>query len=62
MPSTKKPLSSSLLVLANGRIANLGFLFKVILLLLENLFFPSPKIENTSKSFDMFFRVILPNG
>ena len=62
MPSTKKPLSSSLLVLANGRIANLGFLFKVILLLLENLFFPSPKIENTSKSFDMFFRIILPNG
>ena len=62
MPSTKKPLSSSLLVFANGRIANLGFLFKVILLLLENLFFPSPKIENTSKSFDMFFRVILPNG
>ena len=61
IPSTKKPLSSSLLVFKKGSIANFGFLLIEELTFLNNLFFPSPKIEKTSKSLEIFFNSIFPN-
>ena len=62
IPSTKKPLSSSLLVFTKGKIANFGFLFIVLLDLFTILFLPSPNSEKTSKLLEIFFNSILPNG
>ena len=61
IPSTKNPLSSSLLVLVNGSIANFGFLFSFLLEVFLILFLPSPNNEKTSKLLDIFFNSIIPN-
>ena len=47
IPSTKNPLSSSLLVLVNGSIANFGFLLSFLLEVFLILFLPSPNNEKT---------------
>ena len=62
IPSTRKPLSSSLLVFAKGRMANFGFLFAISLFLTPNFFLPSPKIEKTSNSLEIFLSSTLPSG
>ena len=62
IPSTKNPLSSSLLVLAKGKIANLGFLLIFIFAVFLILLLPSPNKEKTSKLFEIFFNSILPKA
>ena len=62
IPSTKKPLSSSLPVFVKGKIANFSFLFIDFCDFSLNLFKPSPKIEKTSNASEIFFNSTFPNG
>ena len=62
IPSTKKPLSSSLLVFAKGKIANFGFLLRFLFETFFILLLLLPSKEKTSKLFEIFFNSILPKG